>query len=429
MTATDTEHGAADAITSKLRNIDRRLDGLAELVGSTDAEVASDAVRREADDLAAELRTLDGMVDLVGDDDPFASARVAVAIRRERLGFIRLALSPGEALPPPVQAPLPPSTNSGSNRSQTTEGDRAASTGRVFSIIGLVVVGFFIYQFTGSALVHHRQQKVLLQEFKEIAPIQAADPLDLLNQGGESGLLTPESAAGEDPLAADEEPAVIPAKEPPARGEPIGILQIPRIDVEQVVVQGSGPAELRAGPGHLRGTAMPGEPGNAVIAGSRLANGASFRQINVLEDGDPIDVTTALGRFRYEVRSVRRVKTGDPDPVRAKGGGSTLTLITSTPAFLAYDRLAVVAELQTRPVAPRFAPVTPDRSETGFDTAPGGLAPVIGWGAALGLAIAAARWLYRRWDRPIAYVLTTPVLVALVILVFESLGGLLPATF
>lgn len=433
MTATETDQGtsgtANDAVATKLRALDVRLDALAELVGSPDAELAAASIRREADELQRELDLVEGMVDLAADEDPFASAKVAVAVRRERLGFIRMALAPGEAPPPPLPlaALAPAPVGAPPKRSGTTEGERASSAGRVMSIIGLVVVGFFVYQVTASALVHHRSQKVLLQEFKEIAPVQAADPNDLLDQGGESGLLTPEAAAGEE--VAEAEPTIIPATEPPARGEPIAILQIPALDVEQVVVQGSGPAELRSGPGHLRGTAMPGEPGNAVIAGSRIANGAPFRKLPELDAGDPIDVTTAIGRFRYEVRSVRRVKTGDPDPIRAKGGGSTLTLVTSTPVFLAYDRLVVVAELQTRPVAPRFAPVTPDRTETGFDTAPGGLAPVIGWGAALAAAIAAARWLYRRWPRPIAYLLTTPILVALVILVFESLGGLLPATF
>ena len=49
--------------------------------------------------------------------------------------------------------------------------------------------------------------------------------------------------------------------------------------------------------------------------------------------------------------------------------------------------------------------------------------------AALGLAIWGARLIYRRWPRPVAYLITTPIVVALVLLVFESLSGLLPATF
>lgn len=432
MTTTDTGAGSADVLADKLRGVDARLDALAELVGSSDADVASAPILREIDAIASELRTAVAMVDLTGHEDPFDTARVAVAVRQERLGFIRAALTPG-AVPVPVtatstaSAPPPPPK---AKKAAATEGERASNVGRVFSIIGLVIVGFFVYQLTGSALVHARSQRLLLQEFKEKAPIQAVNPADEAETDASTdGLLSSDEAAGEVVDPEDVEPEIIAAAEPPARGEPIGIIQIPKLDVEQVVVQGTGPAELRAGPGHLRGTSMPGEPGNAAIAGSRVSNGAPFKQLQRLEEGDRIDVTTAVGRFRYEVRSVRRVKTGQPDPVRASGGGSTLTLVTSTPTFLAYDRLVVVSELQTKPVAPRFTPVTPDRTETGLDTSGAGLAPVIGWGAALGLGIWSARLIYRRWPKPVAYLITTPILVALVLLVFESLSGLLPATF
>lgn len=430
MTATETGQGSADVLADKLRGVDRRLDALAELVGSSDADVASAPILREVEAIATELRTAAALVDLTGHDDPFASAKVAVAVRQERLGFIRAALTPGsepatsrtpvsELPPPPPKAPA-----------ASVEGQRASSVGRVFSIVGLVIVGFFLYQLTGSALVHARSQRMLLADFKQKAPLQAADPADAVpDDASTDGLLTSDEASGEVTDAKDQAPVIIPAAEPPARGEPIGILQIPRLDLEQVVVQGTGPAELRAGPGHLRGTSMPGEPGNAAIAGSRVSNGAPFKRLQSLDEGDRIDVTTAVGRFRYEVRSVRQVTSGQPDPVRASGGGSTLTLVTSTPAFLAYDRLVVVAELQTKPVAPRFTPVTPDSTQTGFDTAGGGLAPVIGWGAALGLGIWAARLIYRRWPKAVAYLITTPILVALALLVFESLSGILPSTF
>jgi sortase A len=315
-------------------------------------------------------------------------------------------------------------------RSIRPAGARASNAGRVMSLVGMVLVGFLLFQVTGSTVTHERNQRLLLARFEQIAPLQANPPGcgSTPTPAADDGLLTEAEASGEaDP--AEAEPEIIPAPEPPARGDPIGILQIPSIAVEEVVVQGTRPTDLRSGPGHLRGTSMPGEPGNAAIAGSRLANGAPFRHLNKLEKGDKIEVSTAKGRFKYEVTAVRRVSEGDLDPIRAKGAGSTLTLVTSAPAFLANERVAVVAQLQTKPVRPCFSPVTPDSSETGFDTAPGGMAPVFGWGALLGLAIVAARHLYRRWNRAVAYLLTTPVIVALLLLTFESLGGLLPATF
>ncbi len=355
MTATQTDQDSPELLADKLREVDRRLDALAELVGSGDAEVAAAPILREIAGISSDLRTVDALVDLTDVEDPLATAKVAVAVRRERLGFIKAALLPDDLDGPAPKVRAVPEQRVPTVHTATVEGARATSTGRVLSILGLVIVGFFLYQLSGSALVHARSQRLLLQDFKEKAPLQAANPADV--SGGEAssdGILTSGEASGDVTAPADVKPEIVPAAEPPARGEPIGILQIPRLGLEQVVVQGTGPAELRAGPGHLRGTAMPGEPGNAAIAGSRLSNGAPFRQLQTMKPGDPIDVTTAVGRFRYEVRSVRRVRTGQPDPVRATGGRNTLTLVTSTPAFFAYDRLVVVADLKTRPVAARY---------------------------------------------------------------------------
>ena len=57
----------------------------------------------------------------------------------------------------------------------------------------------------------------------------------------------------------------------------------------------------QAGPGHYPDTPLPGQPGNAAIAGHRTTYGAPFNRIDELEQGDEILVTTAQGAFRYEV--------------------------------------------------------------------------------------------------------------------------------
>lgn len=423
MTTTDAGPSSTEVVAGALRSIDAQLDAIAARVDDPDAAtsltVAFGAVGRDLDELEARLPA--------PDDDPFDSARMAVAVRRERLGFLRTAAgAPTPAVAEDGDAP-PPSTP------PRTTTSRAPAVGRAMSILGLLVAGFFLYTLTASSLVHARSQKVLLQEFKEIAPLQAAVVTDEPTSGAADGILGGDELSlgdGSDPSLEEEaEPEVIPAMEAPARGEPIGILQIPSLKVEEVFVQGTGPAELRQGPGHLRGTPMPGEPGNAAIAGARIGSGAPFKRLQELDEGDRIDVTTAVGRFRYRVTSVERVRAGDPDPVRTTSGPATLTLVTSTPKFLAYDRLVAVADLEGDPVRPRFAPVTPDVAETGFDTAPGGLAPVVVWTSILLVALAGARWAYRRWPSPVAYLLTTPILLALLIVVFESLAGILPATF
>ena len=71
-----------------------------------------------------------------------------------------------------------------------------------------------------------------------------------------------------------EAPAPAPAPEPPkpARPEPgtsIGRLEIPRIGLSAMVLEGSDDDTLRLAVGHLSNTALPGEPGNVVFAGHR----------------------------------------------------------------------------------------------------------------------------------------------------------------
>src|SRR5439155_10493637 len=62
---------------------------------------------------------------------------------------------------------------------------------------------------------------------------------------------------------------------PPA-GDAVASISIPRTGVSQYVVEGVGVGDLRKGPGHYPGTSLPGEEGNAAIAGHRTTYGAPF---------------------------------------------------------------------------------------------------------------------------------------------------------
>jgi hypothetical protein len=71
----------------------------------------------------------------------------------------------------------------------------------------------------------------------------------------------------------------------------------------------------------------------------------------------------------------------------------------------------------------------PPKSERALSGDPGSILPTILWGSALLASIVIAVRLYRRWRRtwPI-YIMTTPVVLALALLVFENAARLLPAT-
>ena len=77
-------------------------------------------------------------------------------------------------------------------------------------------------------------------------------------------------------------------------GEAFARLSIPRLHAVLYVVEGTDSADLRRGPGHFEGSALPGSSGNCVIAGHRDTH---FRLLKHVRQGDKIEIETAAGAF------------------------------------------------------------------------------------------------------------------------------------
>src|SRR6185437_15664234 len=74
-----------------------------------------------------------------------------------------------------------------------------------------------------------------------------------------------------------------------------------KIDVHWIFVEGVQLTDLAKGPGHYPGTPLPGQFGNAAIAGHRTTHGAPFFNVGDLHVGDRIKITTYVGTYTYEV--------------------------------------------------------------------------------------------------------------------------------
>jgi sortase A len=119
---------------------------------------------------------------------------------------------------------------------------------------------------------------------------------------------------------------------------------IPKIKLDAIVVEGASPRQLSAGPGHLDRTAMPGEPGNAVITAHR---DTFFRHIYELNQGDEITVLRNGQTFRFSVTGKKVVKPDDVSVLRPTPDAQ-LTLITCYPTYYigpAPERLVVFSKL------------------------------------------------------------------------------------
>ena len=129
-------------------------------------------------------------------------------------------------------------------------------------------------------------------------------------------------------------------------GRPAPRIEIPKIGVDKIVVAGVALSDLRKGPGHYPNTPLPGQLGNAAIAGHRTTYGAPFFRVDELAAGDEIIVTTVQGTFRYLVTEIKIVKPTDfsvldPTP------DATLTLTSCNPRYSSRQRIVVKARLDT----------------------------------------------------------------------------------
>lgn len=131
-------------------------------------------------------------------------------------------------------------------------------------------------------------------------------------------------------------------------GDPLTRMQIPSLDVDTIVVEGSSQAALRAGAGHYPETPLPGEAGNVAIAGHRTTYGKPLNRMDELEPGDRVVMTTPVGRYVYEI--VARPWVVDPTDYDAvvndyPDKGSYLTLTSCHPEGSADYRIVTRAKL------------------------------------------------------------------------------------
>jgi sortase A len=264
----------------------------------------------------------------------------------------------------------------------------------VFLGIAAIIAAFLAFEFGLSGLSEARSQRLLLKEFKALS-----------DQGVASTL-------GWTPLP----------------GQPVGILSIPRIGLSTMMVEGTSSSDTAQGPGHFTGSALPGRPGNSVIAGRRTSYGSPFSRLGELQVGDTIDVSTGVGAFTYTVTGITQVRPNDLD-VLGTTPDNRLTLMTSDPAYRATGRLVVTASLNGLPAPQRVGQaITTPVDQVGLSGEPWAAAPLI-----LGLelligALIGALWFRRRISGRVAWLFGTPVVIALLWAIFTSLSRLLPST-
>ena len=157
-------------------------------------------------------------------------------------------------------------------------------------------------------------------------------------------------------------------------GQALGLIEIPDISVDLVFVAGVGKQELKLGPGHYPGTPLPGQFGNASIAGHRTTYGAPFGNLDLLEVGDEIVITYPSATYVYLVSSTSIVTPDEVSVIATKDSSKgSLTLTTCHPKGSAAQRLIISAELDPK----RSSPLGPATYYNGLATSNDATAPVL----------------------------------------------------
>jgi sortase A len=131
----------------------------------------------------------------------------------------------------------------------------------------------------------------------------------------------------------------------PARiSDGLARIQIPKIGLDAVIVEGTTHRALLRGPGHVLNSSLPGEPGNTVIAAHR---DTFFRRLAELDPGDSVYLDEGSTQYRYVVDRATIVDPNDASVLKSSSD-SRLTLITCYPIRYvgpAPKRLVVTATL------------------------------------------------------------------------------------
>ena len=295
------------------------------------------------------------------------------------------------------------------------------TVGRVFLVAGVLVLLFIPYLLWGTGLITARAQDQLRQQFAA-AQLRHHTDVGLHSRAPTSTV-----------------PKIAPTIATPAAGQPVGIISIPKIALQMVVVEGTDAEQLRSGPGHYPGTPLPGEQGNVAIAGHRTTYLHPFYDLNELVAGDDVNILTVQGLFVYQVTTSQAVAPTDVAVV-APTPTPMLTLTTCNPRYSASQRLVVQAKLVADVLAGPTKPATAPRAASGHAGATVSTdAPVQGswlWATVWGLVVAGlavAVWaLVLRWrgGRRLAVAIGgTLAWLVVVYLFFGALAPLLPASF
>ena len=213
-----------------------------------------------------------------------------------------------------------------------------------------------------------------------------------------------------------------------ADGAPVAQLVIEKLNLNEVVVEGTDSNSLRSGVGHRRDTVLPGQEGMTVLFGRAWTYGAPFGQLSTLEVGDEIVTYTGQGKSTYKVTGLRRA--GDQGLAPVKAGSNHLVLTTAEGEFftptsvLRVDAVLQGTAFETGLRETKWGDIPAEGRELGIDTR-------YSWALGLCMLLLAlvqllGMWSMRRFGPAKTWLVFAPALAFSLLLTIDQATRLLP---
>jgi sortase A len=194
-------------------------------------------------------------------------------------------------------------------------------SGTTFITTGLLILLFALYELVGTSIITNGRQRALAEDFRE----QLAQPVP---------------TASATPTATPR-----PAK---SGANAIARIHIPKIAVDDIVVEGVTLSNLAYGPGHYPTSAKIGQKGAAAIAGHRTGWGSPFIRLDELRKDDEIVLETTVATYTYRVTRTTVVNPEQTSVLRGDPRSKAmhkLVVTTCTPKYTSRRRLIIWADL------------------------------------------------------------------------------------
>jgi sortase A len=305
-----------------------------------DARVTPIGARRSASsaDLRAEVERLSDALTLaeqrrrnaertLADVARMAAADAADLRARVTELEARLAVAPPPAAELPVAASAPPSSPSLARRARRGLLLFGLIAGLLLITDGLLTI---FWQEPITAFQQHRDQAALRNDLRGLQRTLQASTPKVPHETAKARMRRQATALYRDNRRA---------------GAAMGSISIPKIGLRTVFVENTNHDALKRGPGHYKGTVLPGMDGTVGLAGHRTTYGAPFRRVNELRAGSTIVVNMPYGRFTYKVMGWHITTPSDASSLVSHAGQHRLVLTACHPLYSAAQRIVVTAKL------------------------------------------------------------------------------------